>query len=88
MNNQKPKVTKEIKLIYFAKIRQLTNIDQEIINTQARTAAEVYTELQKKYDFNFPEHYLKVAINEEYSTFETKLKTGDTLVFIPPVAGG
>ena len=79
---------KEINLIYFAKIRQLTQIDQEKFLTSALNAREIYIELQKKYDFNFPENYLKVAINEEYSSFETELKSGDTLVFIPPVAGG
>lgn len=81
-------MNKEIKLIYFAKVRQMTGIDQEIISTTANNAREVYAELQKKYVFNFPEDYLKIAINEEYSLFDTELKSGDTLVFIPPVAGG
>lgn len=81
-------MNKEIKLIYFAKVRQMTGIDHESITTTSSNAREVYKELQKKYDFNFPENYLKVAINEEYSTFDTELKSGDTLVFIPPVAGG
>lgn len=81
-------INKKINLIYFAKVRQLTEKDQEILTTSALNAGEVYKELQKKYDFNFPENYLKVAINEEYATFETELKSGDTLVFIPPVAGG
>lgn len=81
-------MNKEIKLIYFAKVRQLTGKDQETISTSALNPHEVYIELQKKYDFNFQENYLKVAINEEYSAFDTVLKNGDTLVFIPPVAGG
>jgi molybdopterin converting factor subunit 1 len=81
-------MNREIKLIYFAKVRQLTGIDQEIITTNALTARDIYLELQKKYDFNFPDNYLRVAINEEYSSFDTELQSGDTLVFIPPVAGG
>jgi molybdopterin converting factor subunit 1 len=81
-------MNKEIKLIYFAKIRQLTGKNQETMLTDAANAREVYLELQKKYDFNFPEKYLKVAINEEYSSFDAILNPGDTLVFIPPVAGG
>ena len=81
-------MNKEIKLIYFAKVRQMTGIDQETIMTTANTPKEIYNELKLKYDFNFPEDYLKVAINEEYSSFLTELKSGDTLVFIPPVAGG
>lgn len=81
-------MNKELRLIYFAKVRQMTGIDRETILTSACNAREVYLELQHKYGFNFPLDYLKVAINEEYSGFETELKSGDTLVFIPPVAGG
>ena len=31
---------------------------------------------------------LKVALNSEFSDWQTPLKHGDTVVFIPPVAGG
>lgn len=81
-------MNKKIHLIYFANVRQMTNVDKETIETLANTPKEIYKELQLKYDFNFPEHFLKVAINENYASFDEELRDGDTVVFIPPVAGG
>jgi molybdopterin converting factor small subunit len=31
---------------------------------------------------------VKVAINDEFADWQHKLQDGDTVVFIPPVAGG
>lgn len=81
-------MNKKINLIYFASVRQITNIDSEIIETSSNTPREFYQELALKYHFKFPENFLKVAINEDYSNFDDQINDGDTLVFIPPVAGG
>ena len=35
-----------------------------------------------------PEASLRVAVNRSYATWETPLRDGDELAFIPPVAGG
>ena len=32
--------------------------------------------------------YLRVAVNQEYSSTSQRLNDGDEVVFIPPVAGG
>lgn len=32
--------------------------------------------------------FVRVAINQEYATWDTLLHDGDEVVFIPPVAGG
>lgn len=32
--------------------------------------------------------FVRVAINQEYATWDTLLADGDEVVFIPPVAGG
>lgn len=81
-------MTKKIHLLYFAQFRQLTNKDKETIETKAISPKEIYKELQFIYGFNFPENFFKVAINEEYVSLDCELCDGDTLVFIPPVAGG
>ncbi len=81
-------MNKKIKLMYFAKIRQLTNTDQEILFSNAETPRDLYLELQIKYKFDYPLTSLKVAINEEYCSFDSKIESNDTVVFIPPVAGG
>ena len=43
---------------------------------------------QNKYKFDLAPKNLKVALNNWYSPLDSNLKDGDTLVFIPPVAGG
>ena len=78
----------KIKVKYFAAMREQVGISEELIETDANTPAELLINLNKKYSFQFDENNLKVAINEEYMDFSTSLKELDTIVFIPPVAGG
>ena len=53
-----------------------------------RTPAELYAELRQRHPFQLAPAQLKVALNSEFSDWQTPLKHGDTVVFIPPVAGG
>ena len=78
----------QINILYFASLRDKTGKSQELINTKARTINELYDELSQRYEFNIDRNHLRVAKNEEYVPFETPLTHLDTIVFIPPVAGG
>ncbi len=78
----------KIKVMYFAAMREQSGKTQEIIETNASTARELYNELNQKYHFYLDESHLKVALNDQYSDFTTPIQEMDTLVFIPPVAGG
>jgi molybdopterin converting factor subunit 1 len=73
---------------YFAKLRELSNKSEELYDTQCITAYELYYELKEKYSFSLNHSDIKVAVNEEYVDFNYVLKSKDTVVFIPPVAGG
>ncbi len=79
---------KTIHLLYFAGLRQLTKIGTETIETEAETAQDLFFEIEKKYNLDFPKDFLKVAINENYQGFSFQLQNNDKVVFIPPVAGG
>jgi len=47
----------------------------------------LFAELKQKY--TFPEiATVKVAINDEFGDWQAVLQDGDSVVFIPPVAGG
>ena len=78
----------KIKVKYFASIRELVGRSEELIEIDASTPSELFTLLKKKYSFEFEESALKVAINDEYVDFSQTLSELDTVVFIPPVAGG
>ena len=79
-----------IKIIvqYFAILREQRGLNKEEVLSNAKTAVELYAELRQKHNFSLNTDILKVAINDEFCDWTTTLKSGDQVVFIPPVAGG
>ena len=73
---------------YYAILREQAGRSEETLDTSAATPAELYAELQQRHPFQLAPAQLKVALNAEFSDWQTPLKHGDTVVFIPPVAGG
>ena len=78
---------KTINIEYFAILRERAGMAGETLFTTAATPAELYAELQEKH--GFPEfESVKVAINDEFGDWDAALRDADSVVFIPPVAGG
>lgn len=78
---------KTISIEYFAILREHAGTDAESVSTAARTPGELFAELSARH--GFPELApLKVAINDEFGDWDAPLNEGDSVVFIPPVAGG
>jgi molybdopterin converting factor subunit 1 len=80
--------TLEIRVQYYALLREQAGRSNEILVTRARTPRELYAELAAKYPFTLPAEMLRVAVNAEFGDWSQPLKAGDAVVFIPPVAGG
>ena len=78
----------KIKIKYFAALREQAGITEEVLETAAVTADELLSEVKVKHGLELSTKHLKVAVNEEYMPFSTRLNENDTVVFIPPVAGG
>jgi molybdenum cofactor guanylyltransferase len=79
---------KQIKVQYYALLREQAGRSEEAVATLARTPRELYEELRAKYPFSLPPEMLRVAVNSEFGEWTQPLKEGDAVVFIPPVAGG
>jgi molybdopterin converting factor subunit 1 len=82
------KTSKTVRIQYYAILREQAGRSEETLDTSAGTAAELYAELRQRHPFQLTSAQLKVALNSEFSDWHTPLKHGDTVVFIPPVAGG
>lgn len=82
------KTAKTIRVQYYAILREQAGRSEETLDTSAGTPAELYAELRQRHPFQLTTTQLKVAMNSEFSDWQTPLKHGDTVVFIPPVAGG
>ncbi len=80
--------SKTIHLTYYASLKEERGVSDEVIETPALTAEALYQELQNRHRFRLSIKSLKVAINDAFSSWQTELKSGDHVVFIPPVSGG
>jgi molybdopterin-guanine dinucleotide biosynthesis protein A len=80
--------TMQLKIQYFALMREQSGRSEETVETIAATPADLYAELRARYGFTLPREQLKVAVNSEFAPWSQRLAAGDAVVFIPPVAGG
>jgi molybdopterin-guanine dinucleotide biosynthesis protein A/molybdopterin converting factor small subunit len=81
-------VRKHIKVQYYALLREQAGRSDEALVTDARTPRELYEELKARHPFSLAPQMLRVAVNAEFSEWTRSLADGDSVVFIPPVAGG
>ncbi len=86
-NSAKAEV-KTLRIEYFAVLREQAGRREEILDTAASTAGELYEQVRARYGFRLAPAQLKVAVNTEFSNWDARLEHGDSVVFIPPVAGG
>lgn len=73
---------------YFAMLREQAGKSSEVLLTNASTPAELYDELRKRHGLTLAPQFLRVAVNDEFGDWGVPLAEGDTVVFLPPVAGG
>ena len=81
-----------MKIKYFAWIRELTNNDEEHLNSNEIHDLEKlkiflatkYPDLQKHFD----QEILRFAINQEYVVENIDLYENDEIAIFPPVSGG
>ena len=77
-----------VKAQYFAAFRDRVGRASEELQTSAKTAGDLYAEIAAMHGFADTAATCKVAINDEFATWDTPLHDGDTVLFFPPVAGG
>lgn len=77
-----------ITLQYYAQLREQARTGGEQVSTSATSLHDLYEELRARHGFSLSSDALKVAVNAQFSDWNRALRDGDTVVFIPPVAGG
>jgi molybdenum cofactor guanylyltransferase len=82
------RTSRQLKVRYYALLREQAGRSEEAVTTGARTPRELYAELAQRYRFSLAPEMLRVAINAEFAEWSAPLAAGDSVVFIPPVAGG
>lgn len=83
-----PAAARRVSVQYYALLREQAGRSSETLVSTAGTPRELYRELRQRYPFSLAPEMLRVAINSEFGEWEQPLSEGDSVVFIPPVAGG
>ena len=78
---------------YFAWLKNITNIEEEVIYSNNIVDVETLKKfLLKKYPkldkFMNQDDVVRVAINLEYTTSNDKINPNDEIALFPPVSGG
>jgi len=79
---------KNITILFFGKLKETWNTSELKQTTQVNTIEELYVELLKLCDEEPHKASIKVAINDEFVTWETSINDNDTIAFLPPASGG
>lgn len=79
---------KRIDIRYFAVLREKAGKTREVVETLAATPSELYGELAQRYGFPADHNSIRVSVNDDFQSMDSVLNTGDSVIFIPPVAGG
>lgn len=78
----------KVSIRYFAILRDQRGLSAEDCETAATTVAQLYSELQSKHGLTAHIEHLRVSINAEFVDWQHPIHNNDSIVFIPPVAGG
>jgi molybdopterin synthase sulfur carrier subunit len=82
------RTTLQVRVSYFAVLRERRGATQETLATDAATPRELYERLRAQYQFPLTVRQARVAINDAFADWDAALGEGDRVAFIPPVAGG
>jgi sulfur-carrier protein len=77
-----------IHLQYFSVFRDARGCSDETLVTSSATPADLFRELDLEEVYPLDPRRLRVAVNDDFVSWETNLSEGDRVVFIAPVAGG
>lgn len=81
-------MTKTLTVRYFAMFREHAGRDEETVELDAATAADVFRLLGDRHGAREPLGHCKVAINDAMADWDSEVADGDTILLFPPVAGG
>jgi sulfur-carrier protein len=81
-------MTNTVHLCYYASLREAAGVAEESLVSAAPTAAALYDEVTRLHGLREGRASLRVAVNDRIVPWDTRIADGDTVVFLPPFAGG
>jgi molybdopterin synthase sulfur carrier subunit len=76
-----------VTVLYFASLRDAAGVEREQLPLPA-SLADLYSQLADRYGFSLPAAKLRVAVDGAFARWDSPLRDGCEIAFIPPVSGG
>ena len=77
-----------VKILYFASLADRAGCSEETVDANTVSAKSIYEEARLRHGFAFDVDRLRVAVNGAFVSWDSAVRDGDEIVFIPPVSGG
>ena len=77
-----------VEVLYFAALREQAGVPGERIDTDARDLRGLYEALRAARGLTFPIDRLRASMDGAFAAWDTPLRAGAEVVFLPPVSGG
>lgn len=79
---------KEFTVKWFAAYREATGLNQEQVQSTAKSPAELFVQMTQQHTDLGQYSRALVAIDDQMASWDTALEGGEKILFFPPVAGG
>lgn len=73
---------------YYGLLAERRGIDSEAVSTQATDPASLYAELDARHSLGLSTSAFRVAVNDEFVSWNHPLAENDNIAFLPPMSGG
>lgn len=77
-----------LSVCYYGLLAERRGLAQESVNRPAATPAELYAELDAEHRLGLAMKDFRVAVNDEFVSWDRPLADNDVIAFLPPMSGG
>ncbi len=77
-----------VTVLYFARMAEIAGCANEIVEKAPASASALFDRVSDRHGFGFGRESVRVAVGDRMVGWDTVLRDGDEVAFIPPVSGG
>lgn len=77
-----------VTVCYYGLLAERRGLAEERVTRTAETPAQLYAELDSEHQLGLAMTDFRVAVNDEFVSWDRPLTDGDRVAFLPPMSGG
>ena len=77
-----------VTVCYYGLLAERRGLAEERVACTAETPARLYAELDSEHRLGLAITDFRVAVNDEFVSWDRLLEEGDRIAFLPPMSGG